>query len=146
VSMATGKSSSRMSKIFGSIKTAFKEIWRQTPGKAALILLLVLVSMAVVAVATITPEFLVKWESATYWEDNPVVVPPCWVNGLGFKTSKTAQVYFTQPSSTDINGSVVKYIYTYTYTLDVNEFTKRPICKRRNTTANVKTENLRFQQ
>lgn len=124
MSMATGKSNSRISKIFGSIKTAFKEIWRQTPGKAALILLLVLVSMAVVAVVTITPEFLVKWESATYWEDNPVVVPPCWVNTLGFKTSKTTQVYFTQPSSTDVNGSIVKYTYTHTYVLDVNDLPK----------------------
>ena len=122
--MAASIRRSRISRISESFKIAISEIWRQTPGKAALVLFILLVAMAVIAVVTITPDFLVKWESASYWEDNPVVVPPCWVNSLGYKTAKTAQIYFTTPSSMEVSESEVRYIYTYNYTLDVNEAPK----------------------
>jgi len=122
--MAASIRRSRISRISESFKIAISEIWRQTPGKAALVLFILLVAMAVIAVLTITPDFLVKWESASYWEDNPVVVPPCWVNSLGYKTAKTAQIYFTTPSSMEVSESEVRYIYTYNYTLDVNEAPK----------------------
>jgi peptide/nickel transport system permease protein len=122
--MAASIRRSRISRISESFKIAISEIWRQTPGKAALVLFILLVAMAVIAVVTITPDFLVKWESASYWEDNPVVVPPCWVNSLGYKTAKTAQIYFTTPSSMEVSESETRYIYTYNYTLDVNEAPK----------------------
>jgi len=113
---------SRIIKFLRGVKTALSEIWRETPGKVALVLLVFLISLAVIAASTITPEFLINWESATYWEDNPVVVPPCWVNKLGFRTSQTAQVYIQEPTYVEIDSDkgVVKYTFSYNYTLDVD--------------------------
>jgi peptide/nickel transport system permease protein len=87
-----------------------------------LLLLVLLVALAIVAAVSITPDFLIEWESASYWEDNPIVAPPCWINKLGFKTPQPAQVYMYTPSSTSINATIrqASYTYTYTYTLDTN--------------------------
>jgi peptide/nickel transport system permease protein len=113
---------SRLIKLLRGVKTAIGEIWRETPGKVGLFLLIFLVALAVLAAVSITPEFLREWESTSLWEDNPIVVPPCWINKLGFKTPQTAQIYIYTPSivSTNATRKQANYTYTYTYTLDTN--------------------------
>jgi peptide/nickel transport system permease protein len=113
---------SRVVKFLRGFKTALSEIWRETPGKVALVLLVFLLALATIAATSITPDFLLEWESVTYWEDNPVVVPPCWINRLGFRTPQTAQVYLQEPVYTSINPArgEVAYTFSYNYTLDVD--------------------------
>lgn len=109
------------SKVAQSLKSIFGEIWRMTPGKIAIILLVFLVAMSITAVTVIPADFITKWESATYWEDNPVVVPPCWVSSFGYKVPATLQEYTIEPSSLVFEGNVLTAEQKFSYNLDVDK-------------------------
>ncbi|MEM0225008.1 MAG: hypothetical protein QXV54_05555, partial [Desulfurococcaceae archaeon] len=108
-------------KILQSMKAIFKEIWGMKPGKIALLLLLFLISLSVIALAVIPQDFIMKWESASYWEDNPVVAPPCWVNQLGYKVPATVQLYTTTPIQLIYENNTLTAEYVFQYNLDVNK-------------------------
>ncbi|MEM4582742.1 MAG: ABC transporter permease [Desulfurococcaceae archaeon] len=108
-------------KILQSMKAIFKEIWGMKPGKIALLLLLFLISLSVIALAVIPSDFIVKWESATYWEDNPVVAPPCWVNQLGYRVPATVQLYVDTPTDLIYENNVLTAEYVFHYNLDIDK-------------------------
>lgn len=108
-------------KVLLPLKGVFKEIWRMVPGKVAIILLLVLVAMAVAAVVTMPPGFLDKWESAGYWEDNPIVAPPSWVTYLGYKAAPHQVTYLTEPTEKSFSDGVLSLVYRVNYDLNVND-------------------------
>jgi len=122
--VATGKKPSKLEKTIHTLKIVFGELWKQTPGKAGLILLVFLIAVSIYAVATISTDFLVRWQSPDYWEDNPLVAPPCWVNSLGFKTSLPMVVYYDKPTSISVEGGDLILNYTTTYTLDADDSTQ----------------------
>jgi hypothetical protein len=54
---------SRLEKTIYTLRIVFGELWKQTPGKAGLILLVFLIAVSIYAVATISTDFLVRWQS-----------------------------------------------------------------------------------
>jgi peptide/nickel transport system permease protein len=108
-------------KIVQSLKPIFGEIWRMTPGKVAIVLLVFLIAMSIVAVTIIPADFITKWESPTYWEDNPVVAPPCWVSSFGYKVPATLQAYTSEPNQVLFEGNALTAEQAFNYNLDVDK-------------------------
>lgn len=108
-------------KVVNPLKSTLKEIWGMTTGKAALILLLFLVVVSVSAALTMPPGFLESWQSATYWEDNPVIVPPEWVKYFGGKIAPSIVDARTKPDATpqwDPAKGTLTLTYSFEYRLD----------------------------
>lgn len=108
-------------KVILPLRDIFREIWRMTPGKVAIVLLLILVGMAIAAVAVMPPGFLDQWESARYWEDNPVVVPPAWITALGAKAAPHQATYLKRPAESSFENGVLTLTYRVSYELNVED-------------------------
>ncbi|MEM4527656.1 MAG: hypothetical protein QXS23_00450, partial [Desulfurococcaceae archaeon] len=102
----------------GSLIGVLKEIWRTTSGKVALVLLLILIFISIIASLTITADFLIRWNTPGYWEDNPVLVPPSWIVNLGYMVAPHLAVYKEGPDYTAVTSE--GYIMRYTLIYDLN--------------------------
>jgi len=107
-------------KLWSPLKNVLKEIWSMATGKTALILLSILIIVSVAAALTMPPGFLESWQSATYWEDNPVIAPPEWVKYFGEKIAPSIVDVRTKPDITpqwDPSSGTLILTYRFEYTL-----------------------------
>jgi len=107
-------------KLWNPLKNVLKEIWGMATGKAALILLSILIIVSVSAALTMPPGFLESWQSATFWEDNPVIAPPEWVKYFGEKIALSIVDVRTKPDITpqwDPSSGTLVLTYRFEYTL-----------------------------
>lgn len=117
-------------KVITPLKDVLKEIWRITPGKVSIVILVLLAITSVYAGVSMPQGFLISWESPSYWEDNPVVVPPCWVQSLGYNVPDNLISYLNTPTQPPITGeNRVTLIYTYRYNLDVDSLPQDMVAK-----------------
>ncbi|MEM0026350.1 MAG: ABC transporter permease [Ignisphaera sp.] len=68
----------------GFWKQIRETIWSQTSGKAALILLSMLVIIGVAAALALPPNFISIWNDPKYWGGKPKNVPPSWSSFFGY--------------------------------------------------------------
>ena len=128
-------------KFIAPLRDVLKDIWRITPGKVAIVILLVLAITSVYAAVSMPEGFLTKWESPSYWEDNPVVAPPCWVQNLGYNVPESLVSYLNKPAQPPITGdNRVTLIYTYKYNLDADSLPQDVVVKVNATTVCIPTE------
>jgi len=107
-------------KLWNPLKNVLKEIWGMATGKAALILLFILIIISVSAALTMPPGFLESWQSATYWEDNPVIAPPEWVKYFGVKIAPSIVDVRTKPDimpQWNSSSETLVFTYRFEYTL-----------------------------
>lgn len=108
-------------KILKPFKNVLKEIWGMTTGKIALILIIVLTLISISAALTMPPGFLESWQSAAYWEDNPIIAPPSWVKYFGEKIAPSVIDVKTKPDirpQWDPSTGILVLTYRFQYTLD----------------------------
>jgi len=107
-------------KLWSPLKNVLKEIWSMATGKTALILLSILVIVSIAAALTMPPGFLESWQSATYWEDNPVIAPPEWAKYFGEKIAPSMVDVRTKPDimpQWDPSSGTLVLTYRFEYML-----------------------------
>ncbi|MGC8953191.1 MAG: ABC transporter permease [Desulfurococcus sp.] len=107
-------------RVVNPLKGVLKEIWGMTTGKIALLLLSILIAVSVSAALTMPPGFLDSWQSASFWEDNPVIVPPDWVKYFGAKVAPSIVEEKSKPDVTpqwDPSTGILTLTYRFEYTL-----------------------------
>jgi peptide/nickel transport system permease protein len=100
-----------------SAKGFFEEVWSYSSGKFGIVMLCMLITVSIYALVVVPPEFVSLWETASYWEENPQLVPPAWVCGLGVPCAPHLVETRAKP---DLAYNVFsKYYYNYTFTYDL---------------------------
>ncbi|MGC9012187.1 ABC transporter permease [Thermogladius sp.] len=94
-----------------------KEVWSFGTGKVGLALLFVLVGVSAVATVTMPSNLLAMWESPSFWDENPLLVPPAWVAYLGQPVAPQSVNVLTRPTTSMEQAGFMYYVYTVKYTL-----------------------------
>jgi ABC-type dipeptide/oligopeptide/nickel transport system permease subunit len=108
-----------LSKGFKSIMDTVKaEIWSQTTGKVALMLLILLVALGIAAAIMLPPNFVQVWNDLKPWGLKPKNVPPQWASIFGHACAPHYEVDLRGVTyRTNITGNevVIRYILTYDF-------------------------------
>lgn len=107
-----------MERLKGFWKQIRETIWSQTSGKAALILLSILIIIGVAAALTMPPNFVSIWNDPKYWGGKPKNAPPSWSSFFGypcvqhFEEDLRALGYKLNVTANEIS---LTYLFTYNY-------------------------------
>jgi peptide/nickel transport system permease protein len=106
-----------------------KEVWSYGTGRIGLILLILLVGISVAATITMPSNLLAMWESPSYWDENPMLVPPEWVSYLGQPVAPQSVNVLTMPVSSGEQAGFMYYNYTTKYLLTQPQYPQDVIVK-----------------
>ncbi|WP_440059796.1 ABC transporter permease [Thermogladius sp. 4427co] len=111
------------------LASGIREVWSYGTGKIGLILLVILVAVSISATITMPSNLLAMWESPSFWDENPLLVPPQWVSVFGQPVAPQKVVVLTMPASTVEKAGFIYYTYTATYRLQVPQYPQDVIAK-----------------
>jgi peptide/nickel transport system permease protein len=112
-----------------STKSFLREVWSYSSGKFGVIMLIILILISIYALAVVPPEFVASWESASYWEENPQLVPPAWICQFGFSCAPNFAEIKVKPDVVNTIFNKYYYNYTFDYNLDSEVFPQDLIVK-----------------
>jgi len=127
--MASKSLGTKSLRVARGVLNAIKEVWSYGTGKAGIILLVLLLLISAYASVTMPPDFISLWESASYWDENPQLVPPAWICSFGAECANHFIKVKTNPDFSYSVMSKIYYNYTFAYDLTGDVFPQDLIIK-----------------
>ncbi|MEM0378667.1 MAG: ABC transporter permease, partial [Thermosphaera sp.] len=103
-------------KLIRPMKNVIKDLLRYWTGRVGLVILLALIGISIYAMVALPQGFVARWESASYWDENPQWAPPTWVSAFGFPVAEGSIISKTMPDeplSVEGGRFIVRYVGVY---------------------------------
>ena len=103
-------------KVIRPLKNVLKDLVRYWSGRIGIAMLILLIATSIYAVLAIPAGFVVRWENAAYWDENPQWAPPAWISAFGVPVAESSIISKSRPDEPLVlegGRYVVKYIATY---------------------------------